>query len=329
MATATNENMKQVRIPPVEKKHGQLALGCWAMGGSEWGGQSDSDSLAALREATSRGVNHIDTAEGYGSGHSEEVIGRFIKEEFKDRDKLFLATKGFPNSDPGYEMDKKLEKSLRRLQTDYVDLYYFHWPREGMDLRPLMERLEKARGQGKIKAIGVSNFTVEQMESLSEAGQIDAHQLGYNLFWRYPQRDTIPYCIDHDISVVTYSSLAEGTLTGKFPRDVEFEEGDHRKDSSVFFEENTWPKVYEGVEKLKELAAEVDQPVMYLGLQWLASRVGVTSVLVGARNGEQARQNAGALADPVSDEILHKVDAIGEEVFAVLPDTGNIFRFYP
>lgn len=319
---------KHVQIPPVNKRHGKLALGCWAMGGDAWGNQRDEDSLQALREAVAGGMTHLDTAEGYGSGHSEEVVGRFLQ-EFGDREKIFLATKGFPSTRPGYTLADKIDRSLKRLQSDYVDLYYLHWPRQEKDMRPYMEALEKARESGKIRAVGVSNFNVEQMKSISQAGKIDAHQLCYNLFWRYPERDLIPYCVENEISVVTYSSMAEGTLTGKFPREVKFEEGDHRGDETVYFEEGTWPKVYEGVEKLKEIAAEADLPVMVLGIQWLAGRAGVTSILIGARNAEQAKQNAKALAKSVDAEKLQQVDRIGKEVFKILPDTGNIFRFYP
>jgi aryl-alcohol dehydrogenase-like predicted oxidoreductase len=328
MNPVADDMKKSVEIPPVPKRHGRLALGCWAMGADAWGRQEDEDSLQALREAVAGGMNHLDTAEGYGNGHSEKVVGQFLS-EYSDREKIFLATKGFASSRPGYTIAEKIDRSLQRLQTDYVDLYYIHWPRQGKEMSPFIEALQKAKDSGKIRAVGVSNFTVEQMQSVRDAGKIDVHQLCYNLFWRYPERDLIPYCIENEISVVTYSSLAEGTLTGKFPKDVKFEEGDHRGEETVYFEEGTWPKVYAGVEKLKQVADQCNLPVMYLGIQWLASRLGVKSILIGARNAQQARQNAKALDNPVDEDTLHRVDAIGEEVFAILPDTGNIFRFYP
>ena len=315
-----------VQITPSPKQLHRLALGCWAFGGAQWGCQDDADSLAVMSAAVSCGINHFDTATGYGAGRSERIVGRFLAAEDEGPD-VFLATKSrtYESID---ECLQAVDDSLDRLGVDCVDLYYIHWPRKGTDLRPMMQGLEEARAAGKIKCIGVSNFSVEQMDQVSEVGRIDAHQLCYSLFWRYPERDVIPYCREHNIATVTYSSLAQGILTGKFPRKPEFDEGDARS-TMLLFEPDVWPHVYEGVEQLKQLAGEADRPLAHLAIQWVAAQSGINSILVGARNAGQIEQSADAMASPVSSHILERMTRISDQVCARVPDVGNIFRFYP
>ena len=316
--------MPTTRIPPVGRCHGVLGLGCWAFGGAQWGGQDDGDSIQAMQAALEWGMNHFDTAEGYGRGHSEEVVGRFLAGR---RDEVFLATKGFLGAD-NFDMTDKVEASRRRLGTDWIDLYYIHWPRKGRDMRPAMASLARAQAAGKIGAIGVSNFSVEQMEQVSEAGPIAAHQLCYNLFWRFPEREVIGYCAEHGIAVVTYSSIAQGILTGKFPRQVTFPAGDQRP-STVLFRPDVWPHVYEGVEELKSLAAETGRPLTDLAIRWVARRRAVTSVLVGARGAAQVRLNAAAMSGEVPDGVFDRMTEVGDRVMRHVPDEGNIFGIDP
>ncbi|HUS92606.1 MAG TPA: aldo/keto reductase [Phycisphaerae bacterium] len=318
--------MKSVRIDPVDKDLSIVGLGCWSYGG-EWGPQDDADSLDALRTALEVGFTHIDTAEAYGRGHSEELVGRAIAGR---RDEVFVATKGFPCwgdlSRACYAL--KIDESLRRLGTDFIDLYYIHWPMTGRDMRPPMEAIVAAQEAGKVGAVGVSNFTVEEMEQVAEVGRIDAHQLCYNLFWRQMERDVIPYCIEHGIAVVTWSTLAEGILTGKFPREPKFPEGDHRR-RGLLFEPEVWPHVHKGVERLKALAAEADVPLAHLAVQWVTRRPGITSVLVGSRNAEQVRRNAEAMASEVPDETFEKITEIGDAVWEKVPEAVNVLRWHP
>jgi len=317
--------MPTTRIEPVDKTHAVLALGCWAFGGQGWGRQDDSDSLDAMREALEHGMNHFDTAEAYGHGRSERLVAKAIQGR---REEVFLATKGMPREATAEEMQDKLDESLRRLETDYVDLYYIHWPRKDRDMRPAMEGLEAARAAGKLRAVGVSNFSVEQMEQVSEVGRIDAHQFCYNAVWRFPEKELIPYCRENGIAVVTYSSIAQGILTGKFQLRLNFPEGDNRK-GVVLFSSKVWPYVHGGVEKLKQLAEEAQRPLVHLAIRWVAAQPGVTSVLVGARNAEQVRQNAAAMTGEIDDAILARMSEISNEIVAKVPDTGNIFAWYP
>ncbi len=287
--------------------------------------EEDAHLLAAIEVAYDYGLRHFDTAAGYGGGHSEELYGQFLKGR---RDQIYLASKSDSAELTADAMLAEVDGSLRRLQTDSIDLYYIHWPRSGKDMRPTMEGLERARQQGKVGAVGVSNFSVEQMRQVQEVGTIDAHQLGYNLLWRYAEDDLIPFCTEHKIAVVTYSSIAHGILTGKFGRTPELSPRDQRH-NILPFRADIWPYVYEGVEKLKTIAAELDRPLMHLAIRWILARPGITSVVVGARNRAQSEANAQALAGAIPDEVFERMTAISDEIVAHVPNAGNLFNHFP
>jgi len=221
-------------------------------------------------------------------------------------------------------MHAEVEGSLRRLGVDKIDLYYIPWPRTGRDMRPVMEGLERARAEGKLGAVGVSNFSVAAMEQVAEVGTIDAHQLGYNPLWRYAEDEVVPYCIEHGIKVVTYSTLAHGILTGKFGRDPGLREGDQRH-RILPFRADIWPHVYEGVEALKAIAAEIGRPVAHLAIRWTLSRPGVASVLIGGRNAEQVSAVTSALTGAIPDSILERMTVVSDDIVKHVPNAGNLF----
>lgn len=287
--------------------------------------EEDANLLAAMEVAYEYGVRHFDTGAGYGGGHSEELYGRFIRSR---REEIYVASKSDTKEMTAEAMLAEVDGSLKRLGTDYIDLYYIHWPKAGRDQRPTMEGLERARQQGKIRAVGVSNFSVEQMEQVKQVGTIDAHQLGYNLLWRYAEDRVIPFCASHGIAVVTYSSLAHGILTGKFVREPGLAPGDQRH-RILPFRSDIWPHVYEGVEKLKAIAAEQHRPLMHLAIRWILTRPGITSVVYGARNRAQSEANAQALTGTIADEVFARMTAISDEIVAHVPDAGNLFDHHP
>ena len=287
--------------------------------------EEDANLLAAMAAVYDAGVRHFDTGAGYGGGHSEELYGSFIKSR---RDSIFLASKANPEQTTAAAMLAEIEGSLRRLGTEVIDLYYIHWPRSGRDMRPVMEGLETARRQGKIRLAGVSNFSVAQMAEVQQVGRIDAHQLGYNLLWRYAEADVIPFCVRHDIAVVAYSPLSHGILTGKFGPTLAFEARDQRN-RILPFRADIWPHVYVGVERLKAVAGEANRPLMHLAIRWLLQRPGVTAAVIGARNRAQAEANAGALAGDIAPEIFARMTAISDEIVKHVPDEGNLFDHHP
>jgi aryl-alcohol dehydrogenase-like predicted oxidoreductase len=318
--------MQTTTIDPVTKPQSVLGLGCWAFAGAAWGGQDDAKSEAAIQAAFDAGMNHFDTARAYGNGKSERVLAPFLA---KHRDDIFLATKGnTPNAKPE-EIRSQLEASLEDLGVDSVDLYYIHWPRSGQDMKPVLQEMEKMRSEGKLKAIGVSNFSVDQMKDIANVAKIDAHQLCYNLLWRPLENEVMPYCRENDIAIVTYSSIAQGILTGKFGKErPDFPEGDQREGNTLFDRE-AWPHVADGVERMKAVAEKEGQPLVNLAIQWVARQPGVSTVLLGARDADQAKQNATAYETPVSDDAIQALTAISDDVIKHIPDTGNIFQYYP
>ena len=320
-------------LPPVEigqseKLH--LPLG---MGGSFYGldhqqHQGETDILAALEAALELGITHFDTATGYGDGYSERLLGRFMRSETNRRERIFLASKVDLDTISPAAIIAAIDASLERLQTDVIDLYYLHWPRTGRDMRPWMEGLETARQQGKIRAIGVSNFSVSQMEQLAEVGQIDVCQLGYNLLWRFDEKDIIPYCVAHNISIVVYSALAHGILSGKYKRQLEFVPSDQRWGISLF-KPDVWQHVYSGVETMKQVAARAGFSLANLSLRWLLRQKGVNSVLASAKNKQQVLANAHALEIKIPDSVLDELTAISDRVIQGIPDEGTPFDYHP
>ncbi|MGC9505248.1 aldo/keto reductase [Baaleninema sp.] len=219
-----------VRITPI-------LMGTWQAGKNMWTGIDDDQMVKAIRTAYESGITTIDTAEQYGDGYSERIVAKALSDV---RDKVVYATKVFANH---LKYDWVLEachRSLENLNTDYIDLYQIHWPAGswGSEIVPIeetMSALVKLKEDGKIRAIGVSNFSREQLAQASQYGRIDSLQPPYSLFWRNVETDGMPYCVEQNISILAYSPLAQGLLTGKFGRDHQFEEGDHRAKNKLFY----------------------------------------------------------------------------------------------
>lgn len=310
------------------KSFNPLGLGCWVFDTRLWS-QGEEVLLQTMQTALEQGINHFDTATGYGNGLSEKLVGRFLTNLPPSLithypEQIFLATKA-DVATTAQAMVKNIRRSLERLQVETVDLYYIHWPDNQIDMRPAMEGLEQARQQGLIRAVGVSNFSVKQMEQVAQVGRIDAHQIGYNLFWRFREQDVIAYCCQQNIPIITYSSLAQGILTGKFPKVLNLAAGDDRR-GIILFQPHNWPRIYAAVEQLKALAEEVGRPLQHLAIRWTLTRPGVACALAGARSPEQVLANAAALDGKISDEVFARMTTISDEVMRHLPDTGDMYH---
>jgi aryl-alcohol dehydrogenase-like predicted oxidoreductase len=313
-------------LRPAPLANNPLPLLPMAQGGSWYAKDAtDTDLLGALHAAYLAGIRHFDTAAGYGSGRSETLLGQFLEGK---RESVFLASKSHTDELTAAAAVAEVEGSLDRLGVDFIDLYYIHWPRAGRDMRPVMEGLETARAQGKIGAVGVSNFSIAQMEQVSEVGRIAVHQLGYNLLWRYAEAEAIPYCRAHDIAVVAYSPLGHGILTGKFARDPGLMAGDQRH-SILPFRADIWPHVHAGVEQMKRLAAALDLPLSTLSIRWILGQVGVKAVVAGGRTREQVASNAAALEAAIPAAAFDELAEISDAIMAHIPDAGNLFNHYP
>jgi aryl-alcohol dehydrogenase-like predicted oxidoreductase len=269
----------------------------------------------------------IDTAEYYGNGHSERIIGEALADV---RDKVVYATKVFSNHLRYEQVIEACHGSLKNLKTDYLDLYQIHWPAGswGTELVPIeetMRALNELKQQGKIRAIGVSNFSRQELEEASGHGRIDSLQPPYSLFWRYLEKDALDYCIDNNITVLAYSSLAQGLLTGKFGPDHEFAKGDHRARNRLFQADN-YQRVQHALENLRPIAGRYGISLAQLALAWLIAQP-QTCAIAGARNAEQVLDNAKAANIQLLPEDLKEIDRIGRTVTDHLDDNPVMWEF--
>jgi aryl-alcohol dehydrogenase-like predicted oxidoreductase len=289
-----------------------IALGCWPMGAGYWGKADDEISIRTLHKALEVGINYFDTAPAYGHGHSEEVVGKGLVGRRED---VVISTKVGAAPD---RIRSSLDTSLERLQTDYADVCFVHWPRRTEPLANTMEVLEELRDEGRIRAIGVSNFTVEMMEIASNYATVDAVQPPYNLIWRFIEEDVLPYSRAHDIGVVTYSSLAQGLLTGTLGLNTTLP-GDDMRPRSILWQSENYGKCLYTTERLRPVAEELDVSLAQLALRWLASQPGVTTTLVGAREPEEIADAAKALDWEIDDATMAYVQEISDEIYISMP----------
>lgn len=302
-----------------------VLLGTWQAGKAMWTGIDDEEMVRTIRAAYDAGITSIDTAEQYGDGHSEQIVARALADV---RDKVVYADKVFANHLKYDEVIEACERSLRNLQTDYIDLYQIHWPSGcwGSDVVPLeetMSALTKLKADGKIRAIGVSNFSAAQLAEASQYGRIDSLQPPYSLFWREIENEVMPYCVEHNIAILAYSSLAQGLLTGKFGRDHQFEEGDHRAKNKLFADRNNYDRVQTALDKLRPVAERNHCTLAQLAIAWLVKQP-ESFAIVGARSLEQAQDNAKAAELDLSSNDLAEIDRIGRIVTDPLNYGNNV-----
>jgi myo-inositol catabolism protein IolS len=310
-----------------EVKISPILMGTWQAGKDMWVGIDDSETVKALRAAFEAGITTFDTAEYYGNGHSERIVAKALAEV---RDQVVYATKVFSNHLRYDQVIAACHGSLKNLKTDYLDLYQIHWPAGswGSELVPIeetMRALNDLKQQGKIRAMGVSNFSRAQLEEAAGYGRIDSLQPPYSLFWRQVEKDTLPFCLEKNVTVLAYSSLAQGLLTGKFGPDHQFPQGDHRSRNRLFKPEN-FKRVQEALDKLRPIAESYQVSLAQLSLAWLIAQP-MTCAIAGARKAEQVSANAKAAAVQVSADDLAEIDTIGRIVTDHLDDNPVMWDF--
>lgn len=308
----------------MEDNPANLGLGCWAFGGDwYWGRQSHNDSVKTIQAALRGGIKHFDTARSYSNGRSEQITGQQLKRE---RDRVIIATK--TTWLPADSVEKQIDISLKRLCTNWIDILYIHWPKPGFDFRPMMDALEKIRRAGKIKYIGVSNFSIPDMELFKGTGEIDYYQTGYSLIWRFPEKEIIPYCIDKGIKIVSYSSLAQGILTDNFDISNRFLPDDPRNKLAFFYDDSR-QHVETFLKAFKEIAMTAGISVSKLALYWSLTRPWMDTVLVGSRNRNQIEENIASLNINPDPEIMTEITACSDELLNNMPIRDNIFNHDP
>jgi aryl-alcohol dehydrogenase-like predicted oxidoreductase len=284
--------MEQIEIGSSGVKTSRIGLGTWAIGGWMWGGADEGKAIATIRSAVERGVTLIDTAPVYGFGNSEEIVGRALQGGL--RDKVQIATKVglawnngkvYRDSRPA-RVRREIEDSLRRLGTDVIDLYQVHWPDLETPFEETASVLEEMRRAGKIRAIGVSNFSPAQMETFRGAAKLDAVQPPYNLFEREMEVDVLPYAVKTKTTILSYGALCRGLLSGKITAVTKFEGDDLRKVDPKFQGER-FPQYLSAVRELEDLARErFGKSVLALAVRWVLDQ-GPTIALWGARRPDQ------------------------------------------
>ncbi len=304
--------MTKTELPGTGIKISPIAFGAWAIGGWFWGGSEENESIRAIECAIENGMTTIDTAPVYGFGQSEEYTGKAIKGK---RSKVQILTKfglrwDKKTSNLHFEKTtnnkgenvsiyrdgskesiiKECEDSLRRLNTDYIDLYQQHWPDTHTPFEETMEALQILKKQGKILAGGVSNFSASQMAEANQYFRLISNQVPYSMVLRDIEKDLIPYCIANDKAIIAYSPLQRGVLTGKVTSSYEFKEGDHRSESSYYLEPNL-SAINRFLMEVKPIADSRNATLAQLAIRWALYQPGITCVLAGARNEKQVLEN--------------------------------------
>jgi aryl-alcohol dehydrogenase-like predicted oxidoreductase len=324
-------NMELADIPGTSLKVSPVAIGTWAIGGWMWGGTDEAESASTIRAALEHGINVIDTAPAYGFGRSEEIVGRAIAEG-KLRSSVLIATKVglewqggnvFRNASRARIL-QEVEDSLRRLRTDHIDIYQVHWPDPLVMIEETAEAMHTLFKQGKIRAIGVSNFSVDQMEQFRRVAPLHVLQPPYNLFERGIEADILPYCRKNKIATFGYGALCRGLLSGRMQPDIKFEGDDLRRTDPKFLKPR-FTQYLAAVEQLDRLAQQrFGKHVIHLAVRWILDQ-GITTALWGARHPGQLqpvdevsgwRLDAPAKAE--IDRILRETitDPVGPEFMA-------------
>ena len=291
-----------------------ILMGTWQAGKEMWVGIDDAQSTRAVQAAFEAGITTFDTAAAYGKGHSERILGASLAGVRTD---VILATKVFANRLQFNQVIESCHQSLKNLKTDYIDLYQIHWPAGAFGTRavPIEETLaamNELKEQGKIRAIGVSNFSCAQLEEAARYARIDSIQSPYSLFWRHIEGDIMSYCRENNISILAYSPMAQGLLTGKFTQNHKFEKGDHRKKNRLFSPDN-FRRAQKALDGLRPIAEKNAASLGQLALAWVMSHAG-TCAIAGARSADQVFPNARAADLILSENDLARMDEIGRIV---------------
>jgi aryl-alcohol dehydrogenase-like predicted oxidoreductase len=293
-----------------------IAHGTWAIGGSwahGWGQVDDDESIRSIQRSLDLGINLIDTANVYGLGHSEEIVAKAVKGH---RDKAVIATKvgARVDAEGGITWDstpkhlfEEVENSLRRLNTDYIDIYQIHWPDADTPLADTMGALNRLIEQGKIRYAGVCNFTKDQLEESIKHASLVSNQIRYNMLERDNEADVLPFCIQNHIGVMAYGPLAHGLLGGEFKRGDKLQDDDWRSRYTLF-EAPIFEKIMGIVDGLGPIAKHYERTLAHLAINWTLSRKGVSTALIGMRHANHVDENAQATGWNLSKEDLEKID---------------------
>lgn len=299
-------------------KISRIGLGTWAIGGWLWGGTNKKEAIATVQKAMDMGINMIDLAAVYGYGLSEEIIAEAL-DTAERKEMAILATKaGVTWNGEGQvwrdasstNIRKEVEDSLRRLRRDSIDIYQLHWPDPKVSIQESAETFAELYREDKIRAIGVSNFSVDQMKEWMKYAPLHSVQPPFNLFERETEESILPFAVQNNISVLSYGSLCRGLLTGKFNLNSQFPEDDIRNSMDPKFHKENRKHYLTAVEQLKMLAMEKGKTVAQLASRWVLDQPGITTALWGARRPDQLDEIAGVCGWKLNEQDMKRIDDI-------------------
>jgi hypothetical protein len=312
-----------------------VGFGCWEIGGG-YGSIEESEFIKAVNRALDLGINCFDTAEAYGFGASEKSLAKALGSRRKE---AVITTKfgvGYPDA-PNYRdstrkrVIESIDKSLKALNTDYVDVYLIHWPDRATPFEEPMQALDELVKQGKVRAVGLSNFKLSEIERCARTRRVDVVQYCWNMFDRRMQKEIFPYCRENGIGVMAYGSLAYGMLTGTLSEESAFEKGDWRSRQGKLGNINLFQHLFgpdhflnnlRAVEDLKPIAKRYNKTLPQLALRWTLTNPVISTALVGCRNPREVDDNAGALGWSISDADMKEIDAVFARRGAItMPET--------
>ena len=307
--------MNYAKLGQTEIEVSRITFGCWELGGGVWEKAADEQNIKAIQVAFENGITSFDTAEAYGDGHSEKITGLALQGKRKE---CVIASKVRKDNLKPADIRRAIENSLKRLQTDYLDIYYVHWPNPDIPLAETMTEMGKLKAEGIIRAIGVSNFSLAQLQEAANYARIDVIQPEYSLLQRDIEREILPYCKQNSIAVMSYSSIAKGILTGAFHLGkAKLKEGDFRSTRRLFLPEHL-EKETELIMVLKEIAESKKATLSQIAISWLLHQEGLTSAIVGTQNEKHLLENIQASGTRLTAAELSQLDQVSRKVLVSL-----------
>lgn len=313
-----------------------ITMGCWAIAGDRiWGPQDEAEAIGALHTAVDVGINFFDSAEGYGAGRSEELIGKAFTGRL--RDKVIIATKVSQNNLRPADLRASCENSLRYLGMETIDLYYIHWPNWDIPIADTLGEMHKLKAEGKIRHVGCSNYGKRDLTELLDVDRVEINQVAYNLLFRAIEYDIVPACLEHQVSIAPYSPMLHGILTGKFATidDIPDERARTRHFSSTTRPmtrhggPGAEPETAAALAAIRQICDDAGLPMAKVALAWLLKQPGVATVIAGARNPAQIHANAETAALDLSDDIVAALNAATEPLKIKLGPNADMWDIGP
>lgn len=309
----------------------EIVLGCWALGGGyTWGDQDDQASIDTIHAALDLGVTTFDTAEFYGGGRSEELLGQGLE---GSRDKAVVITKLWPENMTTEKAIVSCEQSLKRLKTDYIDLYLMHWSNAEVPMEETLRTMEKLKADGKVRALGVCNFGPQDLDEALGITAITTNQLAYSLLFRAIEYEILNSCIQTKVGVLAYSNLAQGLLTGKYSAAEEVDDERARirlyskeRSGTVHDEPGYEPQVFAAIDKIRRICDELGAQMASVAVAWVLQQEGIAGALVGARTPEQFKRNIEAAELKLPAEVVERLNSVTDELKAAMGPNADMWR---